>query len=312
MALNFEKTERFPANAKVSEVFVERTPFAVSMRDAVQLRGFRYRVRNGGNKRNHLPVLCIPSDLGNAMEFDRFARQLLMQENGPTALYSVSLRGRGGSDAGSVATYSPLIAAEDIISVCDALNVHEVALLANAGGALPALLMAPKRPALIEKLILNDAAPERDDVGIARVRTLAKNHTPAKTLEDAIQREKDMLGSMFPAFGEPDWREKVEAAWHDGEKLTAEPAYDAALARYFDSMNFEDRQPLLWDEFKIFAARPVMALRGEKSQLITQRIIDKMRDICPTLLERVVAGQGHFPLLTKDDLAVEIAAFLHS
>ena len=311
MAVAFDKENSvsFVFGTADAENSIIRTPFRVGVSDSTRLHGYRYRIEAPGKERSALPMLCLPSDLGNALEFERFARQILADDSGPRDVYTLSLRGRGQSDGSDIASYSPLIAAEDVISVCDALNLHEVAMLTNGGSALVALLAAPKRPSLVQSLILNDGAPERDSVGIARLHSLTKSQPPARDLDSAIERETALLGTMFPAFGEPDWQERVSVGWNPEDD---KPFHDLALSDYFDALSYEERQPTLWKEFRILAQRPIMALRGEHSPLITAEIVAKMREHAPALLERVVPGQGHVPLLTKDSLASEIAAFLHA
>lgn len=306
MALDFENSVLI----QLGDTEILRTPFQIGVSDATYLRGFKYSVLSLGKKRSQLPVLCIPSDLGNAMEFERLAHQILAQDTGPVSIYALSLRGRGHSDRSTLESYSPVIAAEDIIAVCDALGLHSIACLANAGGAIAAFLTAPKRPTLIQRLILNDAAPEKDGVGIARLRTLSKNHPTAASPEEAVERERAMLGSMFPAFGDPDWRERVDTIWLESHDGTA--SYDPVLNDYFNQLDYEERQPTLWPEFNLFAKRPVLLFRGEHSLLITDELVDRMRNVVPDLVDRIVPGQGHFPLLTKDDLALEINGFLKS
>ncbi len=86
-------------------------------------------------------------------------------------------------------------------------------------------------------------------------------------------------------------------------------SYDPQLARTLDSFDPSAPPPELWPQFAAVTA-PVLALRGEFSDLLTPEIHAEMAERLPSCRLHVVPGQGHAPLLARRADARTIIAFI--
>ncbi|MEL6946220.1 MAG: alpha/beta hydrolase [Pseudomonadota bacterium] len=294
-----------------------RQPFELSASDATVLRGWRYdRARSssgrGGNRAgatlNPHTLLCIPSELGNSREYDGFAEQVMALPNGPRRLYLVDLRGRGRSDAGPGDDTTETDTA-DIVSLIDGLGLHDVDILVSGRATTALFPVAKARPGTIRRLVLNDAAPEFDPVGIARFTALEQRASPPATLADAAAYLQATRGNAFPALSDEDWAAWAGAMYRqDGPRVV--PDRDPQLVRYGNMGNFEERQPLLWQDFKLFRRCPTLLLRGAGSEFLSADISERMEREHGNLRQVTIPGQGHPLRLHLNGLAEAIAAFL--
>jgi pimeloyl-ACP methyl ester carboxylesterase len=85
--------------------------------------------------------------------------------------------------------------------------------------------------------------------------------------------------------------------------------YDAAIALPFNSGG-ETPQVDMWPLFTALAQKPLLLVRGAKSQLLTAETAEKMQAAAPAMRFAEVAGVGHAPELNEPEAAAAIEAFL--
>ena len=312
-----QEEDRSTQDFWVDETAITRQSIRVSMRDGARLQVYRHtradlpaRGRNL-ESRSPVPLLCVPDELGNSRELHGFILSLMALKNAPMEIYSVDLRGRGNSEAKNIADSDLDSDADDLISVCDALGLHHVDILVSGRGVYPVVLSAPKRPGLIRRLILNDAAGEFDAVGIARLSARSKRSTEPKSWEEAVDQLQELNQEQFPNLDREQWRILATTIWNDaGGK--PERSYHEGLLRLSNSDDFDSKQPDLWTEMKILTNRPSLLLRGENSLLVTREIANQMADALNQLSIHEIADQGHVPLLNSNDLPETILTFLNA
>ena len=170
-------------------------------------------------------------------------------------------------------------------------------------------MTAPKRPGLVRKLVLNDAGPEFDSVGIARSAALRKRTSAPDNWEQAKSYLHNNLQDQFPGFDADDWKALAETIWRneDGRPVAD---YDKSLLRMSNDVDYDNRQLQLWPEFRIFRSTPTLLIRGENSRLMTIPIVETMRATLPSLTVLDAKGQGHVPCLDRDGLTQAVLEFL--
>ncbi len=85
--------------------------------------------------------------------------------------------------------------------------------------------------------------------------------------------------------------------------------FDPGLIQTLTAADPNAPLPQLWKEFEALATRPVLAIRGANSRLLSAATLAEMQKRGPQLEAITVEGQGHAPFLETGDLPERIAAF---
>lgn len=299
----------------VNDLVISRQSIAISMRDGARLRGFCYSRPNlparGRNleKRLKTPLLCLADELGNTQEHHTFILTFMAQSGAPEKTYCFDLRGRGMSDDTNIGDSDLDTDCDDLISLCDALNLHHADFLVSGRGIHPLLLTAPKRPGMVRRLVLNDAAPEFDAVGIARLSAVSKRLGVPGNWAEATSQIKKLKVEEFPDFDDDQWLTMAKTIWHDDQGKPV-PSIAKGLSRLSNSTDYDSKQPAMWAEFKLLQDRPALLIRGEKSILLSEDITTRIQHAHKALEVISVPNQGHVPQLKTGDLPEHILRFL--
>lgn len=304
-----------PSSPPSSTLVIDQVRLTIAAPDALPLSVLRRVVVRSGtgrkrsDKRSPVPLLCLPEPLGSAAGLQPFIEQLQALPDAPRMVLAIDMRGRGQSARGDIDSYTSDQEADDLIAVCDALGLHHIDVLATAESAALALRIAPRRPSLIRKLVLHDGAPERDPVGIARMNQLHRLVGDAPNWDDAVQQLKQAYAKQFDRLDDRQWQEFAHMVWDEEQGRPSLPC-DPELKERFHHVDLDARQYALWREFAMFARHDVMLIWGDSSPYITEEVVEKMKAAKPDIEMHRVAGQGHPPLLTTEELPQTIVAFL--
>ncbi len=302
-------------DSQTSKKTYTRSEVSVSTMDGTVLRGFRYDLQTPTDgRRNRIPpsktpLLCIPSELGNTSEYEQLIGALAEQVGAPRRIFNFDLRGRGRSVLSRKDNSTTETDADDIVSICDAMGLHHCDVLVTGRAALSVFLTGPKRPSTIGRLILNDAGPEFDSVGIAKLGTTMKRAPQPADWADAVDILKKIKGETFTIFNAEDWQDLARTIWKD-ENGRPVQNYDNKLYRLSNVDDFDNKQPLVWQEFALFKTTPTLFIRGSKSELMTEALADKILTHQTHAKLAIATGQGHAPVLHKENLPQSIAEFL--
>jgi pimeloyl-ACP methyl ester carboxylesterase len=86
------------------------------------------------------------------------------------------------------------------------------------------------------------------------------------------------------------------------------PGYDPNISKPFSVM--DGPPPALWPQFGALTRMPVLAIRGDQSDILSVKTLEEMRARHPRLTAITVQGQGHAPLLMDAPTIAAIADFL--
>ena len=186
---------------------------------------------------------------------------------------------------------------QDVLDGMAALGVDRAIIVGTSRGGIIAMLMAVARPSVIAGVVLNDIGPAIEPRGLARLKTYIGRTPAPDDWDDAAHILRRLHGSQFTALGDDDWRAFARMTWRD-EEWPARPATTIpALARTFDGVEFDRPLPTLWREFAALSATPVLAIRGENSDIFSAETLARMEREHPRFDHIVIEGEGHAPLL---------------
>jgi pimeloyl-ACP methyl ester carboxylesterase len=250
-------------------------------------------------------VLCLHGLTRNSRDFEDLAPHLQTRYR----VIVPDLRGRGLSarDA-NPQNYQPAIYVQDILALLDGVDAAQVTVIGTSLGGLLAMMLGVGHRSRISGMVLNDIGPEADPVGIERIKGYAGRLPPPKDWSDAIAQTRTMFGDAWPNLSEQRWstivrrgfREDASGALHVdadpmiGEMLRAAPAATANL----------------WPFWNVLRGIPMLAIRGERSDILSAATFARMKAENPDLMQLEVAQRGHVPLLDEPECIAAIDDFL--
>ena len=155
--------------------------------------------------------------------------------------------------------------------------------------------------------ILNDIGPEIADAGVDRIKTYVGNGLRFKTWDEAAETIARNV-QAFENYTHDDW---VRMARRNCREENGEIVfdYDMAIALPFNTPS-PAPQFDMWPLFAALAQKPLLVIRGGKSDLLSAAAVEKMQAAAPNMKLAVVPGVGHAPELSEPEAVAAIDAFL--
>jgi len=251
-----------------------------------------------------LPLLCLPGLSRNSRDFLRLGEFFSQHPLEPRRVVALDYRGRGLSDPDpNWRNYTPLVEAQDVLAGAAALGLERAIIVGTSRGGIIAMLLGALRPALTAGVVLNDIGPVMEGTGLARIKKYLFARRNIADWNDATQAVRDICGSQFPGLNEDDWRAFAEAYFVETPQGLV-PEFDPNLLKTIGDSAFLERVPVLWPQFMSLGWVPVLAIRGELSDLLSARSLAAMAARHPQFEQLTVQGQGHPPLL-RDSVSLE-------
>jgi pimeloyl-ACP methyl ester carboxylesterase len=274
-----------------------------SARDGLRLYARHYPAPGSGRR----PVLCLAGLSRNSRDFHYLASVLATGE-GARDVYALDSRGRGLSEHDRTwQNYSLAVELNDALDFMTLKQLHGASVIGTSRGGLIAMMMAVLRPNAIGAAVLNDIGPVIEPEGLARIVAYIGRMPVPSDWDEATRVVQDMNKRQFPGVSAEEWAEQARAWFNDD---AGQPAlgYDPNIAKSL-SLN-EGPIPELWPQFGALARVPVLAIRGEHSDILSAKTLEEMRARHPRLDVFTVRGQGHAPLLRDGPTLSAIHAFL--
>jgi pimeloyl-ACP methyl ester carboxylesterase len=260
--------------------------------------GTRIRARLFGDPGAACRIVCLPGLTRNSRDFDGIAAALTEDPNRPRTVLAVDFRGRGLSDRPGAATYRPDVEAADVIAGLDMLGWKTPAFIGTSRGGIVTMILAATVPDRVGPVVLNDIGPVIALPGLVAIRdrmaeTIA---TPRKTWDEAVEGVRRAMGPSFPKLADSGWR-RITARLYRDDGGAAVLDYDPALFDAFAAFDPTVGIPDFWPIFDALAPRPVLAIRGALSDLLSAETFAEMGARLPGMISHVVPDEGHAPLL---------------
>lgn len=273
--------------------------------------GLTLHVRDYGSRIAHLPPLvCLPGLTRNARDFHDLATYFSAQAETSRRVCVFDYRGRGLSahDA-NWENYTILQEMHDVHAGMAALGLEHAVFLGTSRGGLITMMTAAVQPTLIAAAILNDIGPEIEPKGLVRIKGYVGHGPSPSNWDDAATYSARIHGAQFPDKTHEDWLAYARAIYREENgKLVAD--YDPALFKTLEGISADAPVPTLWPQFRALSHCPVLAIRGEHSDILSYATLDKMADCHPDFEEYEVPQEGHAPFLNDDASLTRIDTFL--
>jgi pimeloyl-ACP methyl ester carboxylesterase len=272
--------------------------------------GLKLHVRDYAPARlaSTLPVVCLHGLARTSADFHTLALALAAHDKAPRRVVSLDYRGRGLSDRDPTwANYDIKVELDDLLQVLAAVGIGEAVFVGTSRGGLLTMAMAPVRPAAIRGVVLNDIGPIIDAQGLIRIRSYVGKMPSPRSWDEAAEIMRTVMGGQFPGLDDAGWRGYAERTWRQGEDGRFQPLADPALARTLEQLDLEAPPPVLWPLFEALKHAPMLAIRGERSDLLSAETLNAMAERHPACELHTVRGEGHAPLLESGDIIARIA-----
>jgi len=294
----------------------------VTAPDGLKLHVRSYGPRPGPNLATmSLPVVCLPGLARTAADFHDLAAVLGSDPDAPRRVLAIDYRGRGLSDYDrDPRNYNLKTELADLLAVLTALGVGRAVFVGTSRGGILTMLLASVRPTAIAGVVLNDIGPVIEPSGLARIKSYVGKLPRPKSFEEGAEILRRLFGKQFTKLTDEQWLAYSHRSFKPGQRGTAvqktaalgspmEPTYDVQLAKTLRGIDFGRRMPPLWNEFDALGRVPLMVLRGENSDLLSEATLAAMRERRGGMETFVVPEQGHAPILSGAELIGRIAGF---
>ena len=268
--------------------------------------GLKLHMRDWGQPTPALPVVCLPGLARTADDFDALARRLA-----PTRrVVAIDYRGRGQSDRDpDWRNYDLRVENADILNMLAGAGIGEAIFVGTSRGGFHAMILSATRPTILRGVVLNDIGPVIEAVGLARIRGYVGKLPTPRSWPDAVDLAKRVMSAQFSGLSDAEWEAYARLTFEEKDgRFRAR--YDSNLMKPLAALDLEAPIPTMWPQFEGLKDSPLLTLRGENSDLLSNETLAEMGRRHPGMDSFVVPGQGHAPLLLDTPTLDRIEAFI--
>lgn len=220
-------------------------------------------------------------------------------------------RGRGRSQRDDdPANYTPMAYCGDMLGLIVRLQLARPVLIGTSMGGLMAMMMAALSPAAYRGIVLNDVGPVVDLAGLARIATYVGAAPPVADWAGAAAYCKVTNGMAFPHYGDADWARFARRLFRAGADGVPRLDYDPAIAAGLAGVDPSAVPPDLWPMWDALAPLPILAIRGEHSDILNAATLAAMGARHAGMQAATIPGIGHAPMLDEPVAVAAIEQFL--
>ena len=268
--------------------------------------GLRLHYRDYAGPADKPPVICFPGLTRNARDYETLAERLL----GGWRVIAVEFRGRGESGyAKDPMTYVPLVYLQDVEALLVELGIPKFVAVGTALGGIVTMLLAATGAARLAGVVLNDVGPELDPAGLARIRTYVGKSVWYPTWMHAARGLAEANGEVYPGYGVEDWLRMAKRLYRVNSSGRIVLDYDMKIAEPF-RVPGNEAGPDMWPTIDALAGRPLLVVRGERSDILSTDTAGRMIARVPGAELVTVPGVGHAPTLDEYEAVAGIERLL--
>jgi pimeloyl-ACP methyl ester carboxylesterase len=250
-------------------------------------------------------VLCLHGLTRNGRDFEDLAPHLA----GHYRVVVPDVRGRGLSQRDpDPSNYKMSVYLRDLEMLLGGLGASNVSIIGTSMGGLMAMTLGATRPESVSRIVLNDVGPELDPAGLERIRRYAGRSPTVATWAEAIAQLRQIFGTAWPHLPEARWEVIARRSYRMNAAGMLEPDADPMIGEVLRNSPGAARD--LWPLWEALGQIPVLALRGELSDLLSAQTLTRMQREKPDLETATIPERGHTPLLDEPECLSRIDQFL--
>ena len=291
-------------NSGVSVSFSDFTDGYWESADSLKLH-----YRDYAGREDRPPILCLPGLTRNARDFEPVAEAFA----GEWRVICAEFRGRGDSEyAKDSATYLPPQYAADVLALYEHLGIDKAVIIGTSLGGLVTMLIALQYPEKLAAVVLNDIGPVIEAEGLERIKDYVGQGRSFPTWMHAARELQESSGHIYPDFGIADFLRLAKRSMCLSTNGRIQLDYDMKIAEPFAAAAGAEDAPVfdMWPAFRALGGRPLLALRGELSDLFSADTLAKMQAELPEMEALTVPRVGHVPTLEEPMVREAIARLL--
>jgi pimeloyl-ACP methyl ester carboxylesterase len=250
-------------------------------------------------------VLCLHGLMRTGRDFEDLAEHL-------AARYRVivpDVRGRGFSARDpNFNNYQIPVYLVDLQRLLKGLGAPRVTIIGTSMGGLMAMVLAAAQPQMLAGIVLNDVGPEVDLAGLERIRGYAGKAPPARDWAGAVAQVRLVYGQALPNLSDARWERFTRACYRADAQGVPQPDADPLIGEPLKDIS--KAAPDLWPWWGATRKVPILAIRGEHSDILSAATLERMRREKPDLRTVTARNRGHAPLLDEPECVAAIDEFL--
>lgn len=259
----------------------------------------------GDSGASGVPILCLPGLTRNSGDFGAIAHYLAACRR---RVVAVDYRGRGRSEYDpNWHNYRPETYLGDLRHLLAALGIERVAVIGTSMGGLLGAAFAVAMPTALAALVINDVGPEIDPAGMGKIVAYLNSSEPIAGWDQAIARLKATFPHL-PAYEDGDWMKIARGTYREGPDGRLLPDWDVAIVKPL--LAGDGRQLSFWPLFRALRHTPTLILRGEKSDVLSAEVFERMGETLPNAVRLLVPNVGHAPSLNEREVRDAIDTLL--
>jgi len=268
--------------------------------------GLKLHYRDYPGRADRPPLLCIPGLTRNARDFENLAMRL----SGDWRVICAELRGRGDSAyAKDSATYNPAQYADDLALLIEEAGIERFVAVGTSLGGLLTMILAMTMPQRIAGAVINDVGPVIESSGLDRIRGYVGQGRSFPTWMHAARAIEETQSIAFPDYKIADWLEMAKRVMTLSGNGRIVFDYDMKIAEPFNAAETVAGADL-WPGLEALKDKPVLFVRGELSDLLSEATLKQVTERMPGALAVTVPRVGHAPTLDEPEAQQAIAQLL--
>jgi pimeloyl-ACP methyl ester carboxylesterase len=261
--------------------------------------------RDYGDPLNHRPaVLCLAGVTRNSKDFHSLACHLA----GGRRVLCPDYRGRGRSAYDpDWRRYQARTYVDDIRHLLAAADVHRVVVIGTSLGAVLAMVMGVAMPNAVAGALLNDLGPRVETAGLRPIIAYMSDDRPHPDWAAAARHLSETFPDL-PAETDNDWLAIARNTYREMPDGSLRFDWDPNIVKTFAAA--AGRPAEFWPLFRALKRVPLLALRGEKSRVLSEETFLRMAKEMPHMDHMTVPGVGHPPDLNDPKVVEAIDALI--